>query len=317
MKDIPTVSVIIPAYNVGNYIHDALNSLQNQSYQDFEALIVDDGSTDHTAVIAQEYCQVDARFKLLQKDNGGLSSARNFGLIHSQAKYIALLDADDAYKPEKLMNHVSRLVYQPEVGVVYSASQVMRDNGQPTRFQLSGKPIHINPLLALLCKNFVGHGSNAVFRRCILDEIGYFDETLRSSEDVDFWMRIAALETWTFYREPHALVYYRVRPSGLSFNVAQMQQSNERVIELAYQRSPEQVKPMLSQARAYLFRYLARLSLTAGNLAQARSMLYQSLTEDASIFIRDTRAMVTLMAILLAPISRVFLRRTLGSSQQT
>lgn len=309
----PTVTVVVPAYNIEAYIEDTLTSLQSQSLQDFEALIVDDGSTDDTARIASEFCQRDARFRLLQKENGGLSSARNHGIHAAQANYIALLDGDDCYEPDKLASHVRVLDRQPQVGVVYSTSKVIRDDGHPTWIRLSGKPLTSDPLEALLYKNFVGHGSNAMFRRCLVNEVGLFDESLKSSEDIDFWLRIAVLESWRFHRVSAPLVCYRVRPTGLSFNVDRMLECNERVLSAAYQRNPERVSPLLPRARAYLYRYLARLALTSDNHAKARHFLNVSLAEDASIFWRDLRSLTTLVAVYCYPIARFLLRRFLGS----
>jgi glycosyltransferase involved in cell wall biosynthesis len=317
MNHCPKASVIVPAYNVQNYIEEALISLQKQSFTAFEALVVDDGSTDKTAEIVQHFCEQDPRFQLLQKPNGGLSSARNHGIRHASTDYIALLDADDRYEPEKLAAHIQVLEHNPTVGVVYSASKAIRDDGGATFMQLSGKPIYADPLKALLCKNFVGHGSNAVFRRCIVEQVGFFDETLRSSEDVDYWIRIATLGCWTFHREPRPLACYRVRPSGLSFNVAQMQRCNEQVLASAYQRSPEKVKAILPTAYAYLYRYLARLALTGGNLPEARRLLGKALKQDATIFLRDGRSLITLCAVLFAPITRVVLRQSLGTLEQS
>lgn len=312
--DKPTVTVVIPAYNIEAYIEKALTSLQQQSLQTFEALIVNDGSTDSTAYIASDFCQGDARFRLLQKENGGLSSARNHGILAAQSDYIALLDGDDCYESDKLASHVHILEQQPQVGVVYSASKVLRDDGRPTWIQLSGKPIAPDPLEALLYKNFIGHGSNAVFRRCLVDEVGLFDESLKSSEDIDFWLRIAALESWQFHRVPTPLACYRVRPTGLSFNVGRMLECNERVLLSAYQRNPEKVGPFLPTAKAYLYRYLARLALTSDNHAEAQHYLNISLAADASIFWRDLRSLTTLVAVYCYPIARLFLRRSLGSA---
>lgn len=317
MSVIPRVSVVVPAYNVRHYICDALTSLEQQSLKAFEAMVVDDGSMDNLAEIVEPFCQRDPRFKLLRKQNGGLSSARNHGIRHARADYIALLDGDDAYEPDKLASHVAILDQNPDVGIVYSASRIIRDDGHPTFLRLSGRPIHADPLLALLCKNFIGHGSNAVFRRSILDTIGEFDEDLRTNEDVDFWLRIAALKQWRFYREPRPLSCYRVRPSGLSFDVKQMQRNRERVIEAAYLRSPEQVGPLLPTARAYLYRYLARLSLTANNVAEARCFIDQALAEDASIFWRDPRSLTTLVAVRLAPLAERVIQRLLSAARYT
>lgn len=313
MHNSSKVSVIVPVYNVCSYLEETLKSIECQSFSAFEVIIVDDGSTDGSAEIAQQFCQRDSRFHLITKPNGGLSSARNAGISAAKAEYIALLDGDDLYEADKLANHIERLDRDPQVGVVYSASKIIRDDGRLTWMSLSGQPVADDPLVALLCKNFVGHGSNAVFRRVLVDEVGLFDEALRSSEDLDFWLRIAATDRWQFDREPRALCRYRVRPSGLSFNVAQMQRSHEQVLQAAYARSPERVEPWLPTAYAHLYRLLARFSLTAGDTQQAREFIQQAWQRDRTIFYRDPRSLVTLVAVQLAPLAKQAIRRSLGS----
>ena len=316
MNTLPKVSVIVPAYNVSHYLETTLLSLERQSYDRFEVLIVDDGSTDDTAKIATVFCQRDSRFRLLQKPNGGLSSARNYGINHAVGKYIALLDGDDVYHPDKLNTHVEVLENSEEIGVAYSASRAIRNDGKETWMILNGKPVQSDPLIALLCKNFIGHGSNAVFRRCLIDTVGGFDETLSSCEDVDFWLRIAATKRWQFYRLPQILCYYRVRPSGLSFKIAQMHHNQQRVIEGAYQRSPEMIAPWITTARAYMYRYLARVSFTSGDRDLARHYLDQAWLENGSIFFRDWRSLTTLIAVTISPLANLAIRQTLGTVKQ-
>lgn len=314
MPQSPKVSVIIPAYNVDRYLADALESLMAQTDQDFEALIVDDGSTDRTAAIAQQFCDRDARFQLLSKPNGGLSSARNFGIRRSQGEYIALLDGDDVYLPTKLAAHVATLDADPDIAVAYGASQALRDDGQPTWMKISGAPIAPEPLIALMYKNFIVHGSNAMVRRTVFDHVGLFDESLRSVEDLDLWLRIASCEPWKFGRDRAVLSYYRVRPSGLSFNLAQMQQTHERVLHSAVARSP-QLAAVLPTAQAYMYRYLGRMALTMGDSAQARAFLDQAWQLDAQIFWRDSKSLVTLLSVKLAPIAQLAIRRALGTAR--
>lgn len=310
---IPQISVVVPAYNLEKYIAEALLSLERQSFTDFEVLVVDDGSSDRTAEIVRAFGDRDARFKLLQKPNGGLASARNYGILHALGEYIALLDGDDIYGSKKLANHLAWLKSSPQIGIVYSASRAIRDDGTPTWMCLSGKPIKREPLAALLCKNFISHGSNAVFRRSIVDEVGEFDETLSSCEDIDFWLRIAATKKWQFYREPSVQCFYRVRPSGLSFDVGEMQANQLRVIISACKRSPELVESLLPTAYAYMSRYLARLSLTAGDAESAQRFIDYAIASDPTIFWQDWRSLLTLIAVRLAPLSKLVIRRSLGS----
>jgi glycosyltransferase involved in cell wall biosynthesis len=308
----PKVSVIIPAYNVLPYIMDTLVSVERQTFQDFEALVVDDGATDGTAAVIEEFCRDHPRFRLLSKQNGGLSSARNHGIRHAQADYIALLDADDMYAPKKLENHVAMLDADPAIGVVYSGSRIMRDDGQLTFMTMSGKPVHLDPLVALLFKNFIGHGSNGVFRRQLFDEVGSFDEGLPSCEDTDFWLRVAASERWRFERIRQNLVYYRVRPSGLSFNLARMERCNSEVIERARHLAPQKVEPVIATAYAYMYRFLARVALTANDQAAAESYMQRALHKDASIFWQDPRSLATLLAVRLGAVAQRTIRQVLN-----
>jgi glycosyltransferase involved in cell wall biosynthesis len=313
----PQVSVVVPAYNIANYLEDALVSLEKQSFPDFEVLVVDDGSTDKTAEIAKSFASRDRRFQLLQKPNGGLSSARNYGIRHAKSEYIALLDGDDLYDTDKLATHVPILANSPQVGLVYSASRTIRDDGSPTFISLSGKPIQSDPLSSLLCKNFIGHGSNAVFRRCIFDEIGGFDESLRSCEDIDYWLRIAATKRWKFHLVPSIQCFYRVRPSGLSFDVREMENTQTRVINAACQRDRELITSTLPAARAYMYRYLARVALTSGDKVAAREYIARALDSDGSIFLRDPRSLLTLLSVRLAPISQLAIRQSLKKVKST
>lgn len=312
----PKVSVIIPAFNIENYIGDALRSLTSQTFRDFEALIIDDGSTDRTAEQVTSFIQQDSRFKLLQKTNGGLSSARNFGIHQAKGKYIALLDGDDLYLPNKLSTHIDVLDRNPSVGVIYSASQALRDDGTPTWLTISGKPLYSDSLQSLLCKNFVGHGSNGIFRKEIIAEIGDFDESLKSVEDLDFWLRLAGTR-WKFYRVPSVQCYYRVRPAGLSFNLDRMQETQEQVMRSAYQRNPQLSATIAPTANAYFYRYLARIALTSGNSDRAKDFMEQAWKSDASIFLKDPRSFLTLVSIKLAPLAQLAIQRSLGKSQPT
>ncbi len=310
----PKVSIIIPAYNVQGYILDTIRSVVAQTFSDFEVLIINDGSTDRTAEVVAEFIQRDSRFKLLHKQNGGLSSARNFGIHQAKGEYIALLDGDDTYFPDKLKTHVEMLDRNPGVGVVYSASQAIRENGTSTWLKLSGKPLYADALKSLLCKNFVGHGSNGIFRKELIAEIGDFDETLKSVEDLDFWLRVAGTR-WRFYRVPSVQCGYRVRSAGLSFNLDRMQETQAQVMRSAYQRNPELSATIAPTANAYFYRYLARTALTSGDRSCASEFMQQAWESDASIFLKDPRSLLTLVSIKFAPLAQLAIQRSLGKAQ--
>ena len=135
--DTPMVSVIIPMYNVEKYLRECLDSVVSQNYSDFEAILINDGSTDSTAEIAEEYVKRDIRFSLINKSNGGASTARNAGLKNARGKYILFLDSDDYLLPEVL----GRLVNKTETegcDIIKFAASVIDNEDQNPKFKDAG-----------------------------------------------------------------------------------------------------------------------------------------------------------------------------------
>lgn len=199
MKRIPFVSVIIPCFNYGHLLAEALESVRAQSLLEWECIVVDDGSTDTTAAIAREYAARDERIACLSQENRGLSAARNAGLRAATAKYAQLLDADDLLEPEKLAVHVRFLEEHEGYALVYGPMRYFRTQGA-SRLYASGRDGSgrawmkmwqdtTDEMLAAFVEGNQFPVSAAVFRRSMLDEVGYFDETLRSHEDWDLWLR--------------------------------------------------------------------------------------------------------------------------------
>ena len=135
----PLVSIIVPCYNQAQYLSEALESVLQQTYTDWECIIVNDGSPDNTDIIVKDWLQRDNRFKYLYKDNGGLSSARNFGIENSNGTYILLLDADDKYHHTFIEKGVKVLIEDISCGVVTSWGQRFVGNNLLDVFKLSGK----------------------------------------------------------------------------------------------------------------------------------------------------------------------------------
>jgi glycosyltransferase involved in cell wall biosynthesis len=127
----PKVSVVIPAYNAMTYLPETVASVLQQTFSDFELIIVNDGSSDN--VMAWASGLEDPRAKLISQENGGVSKARNTGIAQAQGQYIAFLDADDLWEPTKLKKQVHCLETNPSVGLVYTWTAVINQLGQPTR----------------------------------------------------------------------------------------------------------------------------------------------------------------------------------------
>lgn len=184
------VSVIIPTYNRSQLVVNAVESALLQTYTDKEILVVIDGSTDNTKQVLFKYFGDSIR--ILYKENGGLSSARNFGIKHSQGDYIAFLDDDDEWCPQKLELQVKIIQENKETGLVYCAAvknEVHKGRNIEKIFHCTFRGRIFEKLLEKNC--IVGSGSSVLIKKDCFKDVGFFDENLEASEDYDMWLRIA------------------------------------------------------------------------------------------------------------------------------
>jgi glycosyltransferase involved in cell wall biosynthesis len=186
----PSVSVIIPTHNRAHFLPTALRSVLNQTFQDLEIMVVDDASTDGTPGLRQQY--QDPRIHWLRHDSiRGGGAARNAGIANTRGEYIAFLDDDDEWYPEKLARQIEVMRKRPaEVAAVYTGYLVVdRATGQ-VRGRMIPR-LRGNLHADLLKSNPIGGTSSVLLRRTCLDRVGLFDETLPSFQDRDLWIRIA------------------------------------------------------------------------------------------------------------------------------
>ena len=199
----PEVSIIVPCYNQAEFLDEALQSLYDQTYVHWECIIVDDGSPDNTAVIALEWEAKDPRFIYLYKDNGGVSSARNFGINHSNGKYIVTLDADDKYEATFLEKALNALINNDKVGIVSSWGRYFTKDKQLLVFKSTAKSV-----TDFLFHNGVNMGSS-LFRKECWEEAGGYDENPRNGyEDWEFYLRVCSLG-WKVHIIEEVLFFYR------------------------------------------------------------------------------------------------------------
>ncbi len=196
----PLVSVVMPTYNYAQFIGEAIRSLQSQTYQNWECLIVDDGSTDATPDVVAELVRHDARVKSFRQQNQRQAAAKNLGLQNARGKYVLFLDADDLVEPRKLESQVDYLENHSEVDIVYggvryftaagvdeSLHSVDEDN-LPWMPEISGQG---REMIAVLLRKNTMVINAALVRRAVIDEVGSFDERLPPAEDWDYWLRCA------------------------------------------------------------------------------------------------------------------------------
>jgi glycosyltransferase involved in cell wall biosynthesis len=205
----PLVTVVIPAHDAERWLRLALESVQAQRWEDFEAIVVDDGSRDATPEIARDFARGDRRFRLIVKENGGVATARNRAIREGRGELVAFLDADDEWLPNRLELGVRALARRKATGL-HCADEVWVDGeaeyGRWTeRVRLySGKVLE-----RLFVTNFIGTISVLV-RRAVLEKTGLFDPRYRSCQDYDLWLRIA--EVTEVEAEPVVVGRYRVTP---------------------------------------------------------------------------------------------------------
>jgi len=188
------VSVVIPAYNAGKYIVDCLDSVISQTVTPKEIIVVNDGSTDETRTIVQKYENKFDNIKCISKKNAGLSEARNTGIQEASSEFIAFLDSDDMWLPEKLEKQLKLFdIANNKLGLIYSAYKLCDQDGQAYQGNITAPYVKGDILSHLIEKgNLVsGSGSGVLVRRSVFDDVGGFDSALKFAEDLDMWIRIA------------------------------------------------------------------------------------------------------------------------------
>ncbi|MGB7067962.1 MAG: glycosyltransferase family 2 protein [Pyrinomonadaceae bacterium] len=222
--DTPLVSVIIPNYNYGRYLAEAVESALNQTFPPHEVIVVDDGSTDNSLEVLAEY---DGRIKVISQNNQGVGAARNAGARMATGNLLAFLDADDYWAPEKLEKQVSKFSEDPDMGLVHCGLACVDENGDRTseRDIVDGEQGWVADILLRVEPVIVGPGSNSLIRREVFVSVGGYDTNpnLHPSEDWELSYRVACVYKFGFVAEP--LLYYRQHGGGGHTNIGRMERA--------------------------------------------------------------------------------------------
>jgi glycosyltransferase involved in cell wall biosynthesis len=248
------VSIVIPVYNSMLYFPETLESALQQTFDDFEVIIVNDGSTDEIETWVKE--QTDPRLTLISQDNQGASKARNTGILHSTGDYIAFLDADDLWAPTKLAAQVEFLDNHPQVGLVYTWVLSIDASGN-SRGRIFKNSAEGKIWDTLILHNVLECGSTPLVRRECFDQVGMFDESLTNIEDRDMWLRIAKDYDFAVVKEP--LVYYRLHPNSKGKNWPRVERNASILLEKAFQEPPSYLGPAQLESlkkKGYAMAYL-------------------------------------------------------------
>ena len=200
MDDRPLVSVIVPTHNSGRWIADSIRSINGQTYPHLEIIVVDDGSGDDTVRIIKD---LEIKLILIERENRGVSSARNAGLEKAAGRYIAFLDADDLLEAESVEERVKFLEDNPECGYVFTDAVEFDESGDLRLFldQFPWLNLEKDQFVQLLEKCYP-LTSSIMLRREILDKVGGFDTRLKHAEDLELLMRIALVSRGGMIRKP-------------------------------------------------------------------------------------------------------------------
>jgi glycosyltransferase involved in cell wall biosynthesis len=270
----PQVSVLVPSFNHAHYLTHALQSVIAQTYSDWEAIVIDDGSTDDTQQVTAQFD--DPRIRYIYQDNQGLSAARNTGIRAAASEIIALLDADDVWKNDYLETMLESLEKTPEAVAVYSGFQYIDEKGN----EVGVPSLKVVPPCEF-DEYFAANGnwlvpSGVVFRKVVAQNAGCFDESLRAVEDAYLWSKMS--HRGLFVGVPRPLVGYRRHASNMSSDPQRMVSSNYQILE-RYHGPPQGDLSTWSERKIYVYTKYFRSAAT-------RYLAYGDLQMSAYFFLR-------------------------------
>jgi glycosyltransferase involved in cell wall biosynthesis len=247
----PLISVIMPVYNGEKTIRETIESVFNQTFPDWELIVINDGSQDATLQILNSI--QDPRLRVFSYPNAGQATSRNRGISQACGEYISFIDADDLWTPDKLEAQLHVLQANPQAAVAYSWTKCIDEVGQVSR---RGSHISVtgDVYKNLLVVNFLENGSNPLIRRQALNEVGSFDESLTPAEDWDLWLRLAARYHFEVVSSPQIL--YRVSVKSATANVWRLEAACLEVIERACTQAPESVEHLKKYSLGNTYKYL-------------------------------------------------------------
>jgi len=309
----PTFSIIIPCRNSARTLASTLASMIDQSFEDWEAIAIDDGSTDETAEILAAVARTEPRLRVVGGSGGrGPSAARNLGIRHASADLIAFLDSDDIWNRTRLAKMNRFLQDNPETDIAYSQYAFFTETPCDSRTVSTVSPDRLT-VLSLLKENVVGTMSNLIIRRAAMERIGFMRSDLSHGEDRE-WLVRAAAKGCCIRGLDEKLLHYRTSSGGLSSDLSSMfdgwRESVTTARSLAAMPSPSEMR----EAEAVYLRYLARRSLRLGlppSVATGFAVRGALLSQKG--FFRDgKRGALTLGAALAANIAPATVRSALS-----
>lgn len=269
----PKVSVVIATYNHAHFLAEAIQSVLDQTYQDFELLVVDDGSTDDTRQVMAGFA--DSRLHYFYQENRGYSAARNRAIRASSGVYIALLDADDLWLAHKLEVQAAYLDRHPEVGLVHGSYYRMDKEGCILSVCRQRPPLSESVFKHLLRRNFIGTPTVVVRKRC-LDQLGLFDESLRTTADWDLWLRLSRRHQISYLDQ--ILAKYRLHDQNIHKDMERKTRNRFRILDKVFSdpELPESARELEQLAYGHAHLVIGRAYFARRQMRQARHYLIEA-----------------------------------------
>ena len=296
----PLLSIIIPAFNVEQFIEQAICSAQNQTLKDIEIIVVDDNSTDGTRTVIEALTITDSRIRIIANTqlNAGQCGARNAGLWAATGFYTGFLDGDDYWHPKKAASHIAFMEQHPEVDLTFSRWSVIDETGRETGRVTDAPRKRTLNLEDLLVENVVGGASNVICRTVARVTAGDFDLTLKAAVDLDLWLRIARLRNGNISFINEVLTFYRLREGQITKDWKRMADNWDIIFDRLRAEMPDRILPIENEAKAKHLRYRSYLAYEAGEFPAARQQLVAAFKRGGLSLLADRRTWITAAAVL-------------------
>lgn len=269
----PKVSVIIPNYNYAKYVAKTIESVLSQTYQNLEIIVVDDGSKDDSLKVLETFRD---KIRVVRQKNQGVSRARNHGAAISNGEYLAFLDADDVWLPEKLEKQFEKFAEDEQIGLVHCSMTLINPNDEPIGEMCNGQEGWVaEEFLRFERSIVIGAGSTALVKRKIFTEVGGFDYRLSTSADWDFCYRVASRYKIGFVKKP--LVLYRMHNSNMHSNINVMEHDMLLGFEKAFAADAKDLQLICKECYSNLHQALAGLYYQANQYGKFLQHMRESL----------------------------------------
>jgi len=301
-EKLPRISVITAVYNAEAFLEPTLRSLLAQTHRDFEAVIVDDGSADNSNEIVERLAAGDSRIRIVRQANTGIAGALNRGIHESRGEFIAFLDHDDLWKPDKLARQLACIEQDDSVGFVGCYSALIKPDGSSLGWRF-GTAAAGNVYRDMLFCDLVAGGSVALVRRAAFDQAGLFDPApeIQGRSDWEQWIRISRL--WKYAMVEDILVGYTRSPTNYSRDYDHMANAGKAVLDKAAADDPDFDARTRVRAQARDTFGVFCIGFADGELESIGPMLRRSLSQSWRPVMLSPKRLLVVALFLLARIA--------------